>query len=58
MRHNPHRDSLCEEGYNLQHMKPRVLRKAYRQVIELGKTLGKWIIKGLDLTGRFPDVWS
>jgi len=38
-------------------MRPRILRKACRKVIELGKTLGKWYIKGWNFIGRLPDEW-
>ena len=33
-------------------MRPRILEKARHKVIELVKTIGKWIIKGLESIGR------
>lgn len=37
-------------------MRLTILRKVRHKVVELGKTIGKWIIEGLESEGRFPVV--
>ena len=37
-------------------MRPRILEKARHKVIELVKTIGKWIIKELESIGRHHPV--